>query len=129
MGWINHAKARPISLVHGPRDLMSPPPVILVPMTPAEPELSAKEAKVLLQEADRLHTAARHLIADHDRARTEVQQALAPLRSELARAELTRIPVTRIKDVTEGRLRLGPLEEAGFQTVLEVLDSTPYALQ
>ncbi|MEO5874027.1 MAG: DEAD/DEAH box helicase [Streptosporangiaceae bacterium] len=94
-----------------------------------EAELSAREVRALLQEADRLHAASRNLLADHDRARTAVRQALAPLRSALARGELEHIPVARLKDVTEGRLRLGALEQAGFQTVLQVLDATPYALQ
>ncbi|WP_344894385.1 DEAD/DEAH box helicase [Actinomadura meridiana] len=34
-----------------------------------------------------------------------------------------------MKDVTDGRLRLGPLEDAGFETVGDVLEATPYRLQ
>ncbi|TDD97233.1 DEAD/DEAH box helicase [Actinomadura rubrisoli] len=73
--------------------------------------------------------AARGLLGDHRRALAEVHGALGPLRREAARGQLGAIPVARLKDVTGGRLRLGPLEQAGLATVLDVLDSTPYRLQ
>ncbi|NUW42195.1 DEAD/DEAH box helicase [Nonomuraea rhodomycinica] len=58
-----------------------------------------------------------------------VRRALADVRAELARAELASIPVSRIKDVTDGRLRIGTLERSGYATVGQVLDATPYRLQ
>ncbi|XRQ03322.1 DEAD/DEAH box helicase, partial [Actinomadura welshii] len=73
--------------------------------------------------------AARQLLADHRRAVGEVQRALAPLRAEAAREQLAALPLARLKDVTEGRLRLGPLEDAGFTSVADVLEATPYRLQ
>lgn len=87
------------------------------------------EAKDVLRDARSLLAAARELLADHRRAVAEVEGALAPLRAEAAREQLGSIPLARLKDVTEGRLRLGPLEEAGFASVADVLGTTPYRLQ
>lgn len=58
-----------------------------------------------------------------------MRSALEPLRERAARAELAAIPVSRLKDVTQGGLRFGALEEAGYTTVLSVLEATPYELQ
>src|SRR4051812_38505617 len=83
----------------------------------------------LLEEAERLLDAARVLGNDHNAARDAVLRALKPLREKLVRAELAQIPVARLRDVTEGRLRLGSLEQAGYSTVQQVLDATRYSLQ
>ncbi|MEV7969242.1 SNF2-related protein [Sphaerisporangium sp. NPDC088356] len=90
---------------------------------------TGKEVRALLRESERLLAAARTLLADHARVRADVQRALSSLRAGLARDELGSIPVARLKDVTDGRLRLGALEQAGYTTVQSVLDATPYALQ
>ncbi|MFA1547420.1 DEAD/DEAH box helicase [Actinomadura chokoriensis] len=87
------------------------------------------EAKDVLRGGYALLTAARDLIVDHRRALADVHAALAPLRAEAARKQLGSIPLARLKDVTDGRLRLGPLEEAGFTSVADVLEATPYRLQ
>ncbi|MFC4585308.1 DEAD/DEAH box helicase [Sphaerisporangium corydalis] len=90
---------------------------------------TTRQARAILLQAGRLLSESRTLLADHARARDEVQRALAGLRAELARDELAAIPVARLKDVTGGRLRLGAIEQAGYATVKDVLDATPYALQ
>ncbi|NUT42839.1 MAG: DEAD/DEAH box helicase [Thermoactinospora sp.] len=69
------------------------------------------------------------MLEEHARVLGAVQGALGELRAELARAELGAIPVSRIKDVTGGRLRIGALERSGFVTVAQVLDASPYRLQ
>ncbi|WP_460305287.1 DEAD/DEAH box helicase [Actinocorallia aurea] len=89
----------------------------------------AGEIRAILDTTGRTHAIARGLLEEHERALAEVHSALAPLREEKARGELAGIPVARLKDVTEGRLRLGGLEEAGYTTVLDVLDARPYDLQ
>jgi superfamily II DNA or RNA helicase len=83
----------------------------------------------LLDEAEPLLALARTLSDDHKAARAEVQRALSPLRARLAKEELAKIPVDRLRDVTQGRLRLGSLEQAGYSTVQRVIDATPYQLQ
>ncbi|MFB9251581.1 DEAD/DEAH box helicase [Sphaerisporangium melleum] len=99
-----------------------PRPDAAVPSTPGE-------VRALLDDAERLLSAARALLDDDAAARTAVQRALSALRSRAARADLAAIPSARLKDVTDGRLRLGVLEQAGYRTVLDILDATPYALQ
>ncbi|WP_455360248.1 DEAD/DEAH box helicase [Streptomyces sp. SYSU K21746] len=90
---------------------------------------SGKEARDLLVEAERLHACARSVLADHTQAVEGVRTALAPLHDELVRRELKAIPLSRLKDVTEGRLRLGAVEQAGYRTVLQVHTANPYVLQ
>lgn len=87
------------------------------------------ERKLLLGEAARLADAARAVTADHAAAVEEVRRALRPIRDELAERELRAIPVARLKDVTEGRLRLGAVEAAGYRTVDQVLKAGHYQLR
>ncbi|MFE6173426.1 DEAD/DEAH box helicase [Streptomyces sp. NPDC056464] len=77
----------------------------------------------------RLWDAARAVADDHARAVEAVREALKPLHDDLARRELDAIPVARLKDLTEGRLRLGEVEKGGFRTVGQVLDAGSYRLR
>lgn len=76
-----------------------------------------------------LYDAARTLLADHQRALDAVRSALAPLRDELVAKELESIPVSRLKDVTEGRLRLAAIETAGLGSVRAVHEASRFALR
>ncbi|WP_433238257.1 DEAD/DEAH box helicase [Actinomadura nitritigenes] len=89
----------------------------------------AGDPKEVLRSGLALLDAAHALVADHRRAVGAVHEALGPLRADAARGQLAEIPVARLKDVTDGRLRLAPLEQAGLATVLDVLDATRYRLQ
>ncbi|WP_049571637.1 DEAD/DEAH box helicase [Nonomuraea sp. SBT364] len=97
------------------------------PLPPAAP--GRGQVRELLHRATRLLGEARTLRQEHDGARDAVHAALSVLRGRQARAGLAAIPLTRLKDATGGRLRLGALEAAGYATVLDVLDATPYELQ
>ncbi|MGC9535686.1 DEAD/DEAH box helicase [Streptomyces sp. UG1] len=77
----------------------------------------------------RLYEAAQAVVDDHARAVEAVRAALEPIHDELARHELDAIPVARLRDLTEGRLRLGEVEKGGFRTVGQVLDAGPYRLR
>ncbi len=90
---------------------------------------AAGRVKELVGTARDLHTTARTLLTDHTRACDAVRAAVAPLREELVVRELESIPVSRLKDVTEGRLRLAALEEAGLDSVRRVYESTRYELR
>ncbi|MFI9152063.1 DEAD/DEAH box helicase [Streptomyces sp. NPDC053367] len=79
--------------------------------------------------ARELAGAAARVVEDHERAVDAVRDALRPIQEELVERELDTIPVARLKDVTEGRLRLGELEKGGFRTVRAVLDAGPYRLR
>ncbi len=88
-----------------------------------------RRAREVLAEARRLRDAAGAVLADHAGAVEAVRTALAPLHDELADRELESIPVARLRDVTEGRLRLGALEAAGYESVGRVLRAGRYQLR
>ncbi|MFF4896972.1 DEAD/DEAH box helicase [Streptomyces sp. NPDC001068] len=77
----------------------------------------------------RLEAAARDVVADHGRAVDAVRAALAPIQDAAVRRELDAIPAARLQDVTEGRLRLGSIEQSGLRTVGAVLAAGPYRLR
>ncbi|HLL37489.1 MAG TPA: SNF2-related protein [Streptomyces sp.] len=77
----------------------------------------------------RLAEAAARVAEDQERALGAVREALRPLHDALLKQELERIPAARVRDVTQGRLRLGELEKHGFLTVGDVLDAGTYRLQ
>ncbi|SEF80822.1 Superfamily II DNA or RNA helicase, SNF2 family [Actinacidiphila yanglinensis] len=76
-----------------------------------------------------LHESAQAAIGDHGRAVEAVRAALKPLHDAVVQRELDAIPVARLQDVTEGRLRLGSVEKSGLRTVGSVLDAGPYRLR
>ncbi|MFH9744034.1 DEAD/DEAH box helicase [Streptomyces anulatus] len=83
----------------------------------------------LLARAERLLESARAVPADRANAVDAVRSVLDPLLDSLVGRELAAIPVSRLKDVTEGRLRLGALEQAGFGTVGQVHGTHRYELR
>jgi superfamily II DNA or RNA helicase len=88
-----------------------------------------RRARELCTDGMRLYAAARTVLADHDRALEAVRSALAPLRDELVARELESIPVARLKDATEGRLRLAAVEAAGLSSVRAVYEASRYELR
>ncbi|MFG2626354.1 DEAD/DEAH box helicase [Streptomyces sp. NPDC048473] len=90
---------------------------------------TGRAARELLVQAEQLLDTARAVLADHARAVDAVHTALTPLLDSLIRRELSAIPVSRLKDVTEGRLRLGAVEQAGFTTVGQVHEANRYELR
>jgi SNF2-related domain len=86
------------------------------------------DARALLRRGRQLTQLAQPVVAYDEWLRGEVQAAFTPLRQQMVRRELATIPVERLRDTTEGRLRLGQLARAGFGTVLSVLDATPERL-
>ncbi|MGW2840831.1 DEAD/DEAH box helicase [Streptomyces sp. NPDC001493] len=88
-----------------------------------------RTVRPLLADADALLAAARAVPADHDRALDAVRSVLDPLVSSLVGRELEAIPVARLRDVTEGRLRITAFEQAGFRTVGAVRTSSRYELR
>ncbi|WP_329175101.1 DEAD/DEAH box helicase [Streptomyces sp. NBC_01477] len=92
-------------------------------------DAGGRKARDVLAVGGRLLGAARSLLADHENAVGAVRTALAPLVDELAAHELESIPAARLKDVTQGRLRLGAIEAAGHTSVRQVLDAGRYGLR
>ncbi|MEU9398420.1 DEAD/DEAH box helicase [Streptomyces sp. NPDC048242] len=77
----------------------------------------------------RLCEAARVVVEDHGRAVEAVRAALKPIQDAAVKRELDAIPVARLQDVTEGRLRVGSVEKGGLRTVGSVLEAGPYRLR
>ncbi|MFG2430995.1 DEAD/DEAH box helicase [Streptomyces sp. NPDC048590] len=90
---------------------------------------TGRAARALLDEAGALASAARTVLDDHHGAVEAARAALAPLLDSLVDGELASIPVSRLTEVTEGRLRLGALEQAGFTTVGRVHRAGRYELR
>ncbi|GAA3642367.1 DEAD/DEAH box helicase [Streptomyces chitinivorans] len=77
----------------------------------------------------RLREAAQDVVGDHGKAVGAVRAALEPIHEAAVKRELDTIPVARLQDVTEGRLRLGNVEKSGLRTVGRVLEAGPYRLR
>ena len=77
----------------------------------------------------RLYEAVQALVGDHGRAVEAVRAALKPIHDAAVKRELDAIPVARLQDVTEGRLRLGSVEKNGLRTVGGVLEAGSYRLR
>ncbi|MDP9953546.1 MULTISPECIES: DEAD/DEAH box helicase [Streptomyces] len=99
------------------------------PAAAGDPVAVGAAARELLARAERLLAGARAVPADRAGAVDAVRTVLDPLLDSLVGRELAHIPVSRLKDVTEGRLRLGALEQAGFGTVGQVHGTDRYALR
>lgn len=95
----------------------------------ARPAATGRAARELLARAEALLDRARAVREDHARAVDAVRAVLDPLLCSLVDRELAAIPVSRLKDVTEGRLRLGALEQAGFATVGQVHGAARHELR
>ncbi|GAA5208579.1 DEAD/DEAH box helicase [Streptomyces thinghirensis] len=77
----------------------------------------------------RLYEAAQAVAGDHGRAVEAVRAALRPICDTAAEQALDAIPVARLKEVTEGRLRLGEVERSRLASVRQVLDAGSYRLR
>ncbi|MEU0357786.1 DEAD/DEAH box helicase [Streptomyces cyaneofuscatus] len=95
----------------------------------ARPATTGRAVQELLAEAEALLSRARAVQEDHTRAVDAARAALDPILASLAGRELAAIPFARLKDVTDGRLRLGALEQAGFTTVGQVHSTPRYELR
>jgi SNF2 family DNA or RNA helicase len=85
-------------------------------------------ARALLRRGQQLGQLAQPVVECEQGLRGLVQAAFSALHQQMVRRELATIPVARLRETTEGRLRLGQLEQAGFGTVLAVLDASPRRL-
>lgn len=96
-----------------------------------------------LQEAVRPGPAARDLVARSQQVRRRIAEVLAApearrlaargafeaLRDDVVRQQMATMPLSRIRDTTQGRLRLGPVEQAGYRTVGAALAAGQWLLQ
>lgn len=88
-----------------------------------------RSEKQAVAEGGRLYAAAQAVVADHGLAVEAVRAALKPICDAAAEQALDAIPVARLKEVTEGRVRLGEVERSGLGSVRQVLDAGSYRLR
>lgn len=99
------------------------------PTAVTDPVPVGKPARDLLSRAESLRLRVETSLDAVGGARTDVERCYVALREEMVRRELSTIPIARLRESTGGRLRFGPLERAGFSTVLDVLDARPSRLE
>jgi hypothetical protein len=87
------------------------------------------EAREILQLAKSWSTAAATVLSSVPETKNAARDLYDPVRSAVVSAQLCEMPVERIKDVTVGRLRIGPLRDAGYTTVGSVRGVTAMRLQ
>ncbi|MCA1706382.1 MAG: DEAD/DEAH box helicase [Actinobacteria bacterium] len=90
---------------------------------------SLGDARALLRRAHDLIELVNDVEHGHGSLRHDVKASFTALREQMVRRELANIPVARLRETTEGRLRLGGLEQAGVATVLQVHQSSAARLQ
>ncbi|MDP8931362.1 MAG: DEAD/DEAH box helicase [Actinomycetota bacterium] len=76
-----------------------------------------RSARALLTEARTLQTAARDALTAPETRRKGARRAFDAVRGDVVKAQMATIPISRLRETTEGRLRLGPIEAAGYRTV------------
>ena len=88
-----------------------------------------REAKALLAEAAKLQELAATTLKRPEEARAHARSAYEAAVREIVVMQLVAMPVTRLKETTQGRVRLGAVEAAGITTVARVMSVGPQRLQ
>ncbi len=88
-----------------------------------------REARALLAEAAKLESLAATTLNRPGEAREQARSAYDAAVREIVAAQLASMPVARLKETTEGRVRLGAVEAAGLTTVASVMRAGPHRLQ
>jgi superfamily II DNA or RNA helicase len=78
----------------------------------------------MLRRARHLRDLAGSVAAHEHRLDIAIKASYVDVRAEIVDRELARIPVARLREVSDGRLRTGPLEDAGLTSVWHVERST-----
>lgn len=86
-------------------------------------------ARAVLGQTRGLRAAIASSLAAPKACRQSARRAYEAVRDDVVHAELAKMPLDRIKEITQGRLRLAAIEQAGFRTVGAVAAAGPYRLQ
>ena len=92
------------------------------------PEVGA-EARALLARVQRVDQMATEVLGAEKALRALAHEQLIAVRAALVADELRGISIGRLKGTTQGRLRLGPIEQAGYRTIADLLAAPDLALQ
>ncbi len=82
-----------------------------------------RAVRALLRRGEALHAELAAVQEGRTRLRGEVELRFRALRAQMVRRDLASVPLNRLREVTGERVRIGPLEKAGFRSVLDVLDT------
>jgi SNF2 family DNA or RNA helicase len=93
---------------------------------PVEPGAAAR---AVISQAQTLSSAIGAAAAAPQVRCDEARRAYGLLRAEVTRTQLDQLPLDKIKEGTQGRLRLTAVEQAGYRTVGAVLRLGEYGLQ
>ncbi|TDU06476.1 helicase-like protein [Streptomyces sp. 846.5] len=88
----------------------------------------SRERRELYGRGQRLHRSATDVVNEYRAAVERVRSLAEELRAGEAQAALDEVPVARLSDVTDGRLRITALEAAGIVTVGQVHRAEAYEL-
>ncbi|MGH3297407.1 MAG: hypothetical protein ACRDP7_37000, partial [Trebonia sp.] len=97
-----------------------------VSVPPVEP---GSAARAQIQQARMLSSAIRAAAAAVGSRCQEARAAYELARADVIQIRLDELPLEKIREVTQGRLRLNALEQAGYRSVGAVLRAGSYALQ
>ncbi len=76
-----------------------------------------KAAKALLRHGRDVRRSAEKTLANVEEHRVQARRLYEEVRDEIVAREIASMPITRLNETTQGRLRLGTLERAGYRTV------------
>ena len=93
-------------------------------MTPEE-----TDPRALVVQARNLRTGLATVTAAPSATLRVARSAYESARDELVYRQLAELPLSRLKETTQGRLMLGPLEAAGYRTVGQAADAGVFRLQ
>lgn len=96
--------------------------------TEAPPLRPGAPARALIAQAERLRAAATEALAEPAQRREAARAAYEQARDATVQEQLAHMPVDRLRETTEGRLRLGPVTSAGITTVAAVLSAGVWGL-
>ncbi len=119
-----HGPAREFARTGSPADATVPSPRSSEGGSPAHaiepgrlPLRPGGASRALVSDARRLQGQISGLLAEPSARRAAARRAFDAVRDATVRQQLHAMPLERLKETTEGRLRLGMIERAGYRTV------------
>ncbi len=92
-------------------------PIVSESSGPQQIRPSIKDAKSFVRYVSGLRGQIRYILDSPSALRVKARQAYDQAIEAMVNEQLFAMPIGRIRETTEGRLRLGPIEAAGYQTV------------
>lgn len=93
------------------------------------PTPPGKPTRALVAAARALRSAAGDAVEASEVSRRQARKAFEAIRDDLVRQQLDTIPIAELKETTEGRVRFGQVEAAGYKTVGAALRAGHAGLQ